>query len=251
MDKNKLLELTKSGEFISGIFNYCDRWCEKCSYTNKCLNYHMLNERLAKRQNKEEDSAEDMLNDVRESFALAHEIINDYMEKENIKLDTKELYEIGKREKQIFNKVNRNKIIIESKNYFKLVLAFFKQYSFYFGQLMNKVPSPDDEETIKEREAAEIIMQYQMLIYTKLARAIHELYEDEDDYDDEYDDKLVSARIAIVSIEKSIASWQLIHDTYPTYEEEAKAFITMLSKIRKGVDKLLPKVVNYKRPYFD
>lgn len=69
-----MLELTKSGEFISGIFNYCDRWCEKCSYTKKCLNYHMLNERISKRQN-EEDSEENFLNDVHESFALAHEMI--------------------------------------------------------------------------------------------------------------------------------------------------------------------------------
>lgn len=171
------------------------------------------------------------------------------MEKENIKLDTKELDEIGKKEKKIFNKVNQNKIIIESKNYFKLVLAFFERYSFYFGQVMSKEPSPHDEDAVKEHEALEIIMQYQMLIYTKLARAIHMLYEEEDD--DEYDDKLVSARIAIVSIEKSIASWQLLHDTYSTYEEEAQAFITMLSKIKKGVEKLLPKVINYKRPYFD
>lgn len=251
MNKKKLLELTQSGKFISGIFNYCDRWCEKCNYTKKCLNFHVLNERLAKRQNTEEDTMQDALNDVHESFALAHEMINDYMEKENIKLDPEELDEIGKKEKKIFNKVNQNKIIVESKNYFKLVLAFFERHSFYFGQLMNKVPSSDDEEAVKEHEAVEIIMQYQMLIYTKLARAIHELYEDEDNWDDEYDDKLVSARIAIVSIEKSIASWQLIHDTYPTYEEEARAFITMLNKIKKGAEKLLPKVVNYRRPYFD
>ncbi len=83
-------------------------------------------------------------------------------------------------------------------------MAFFERHGFYFGQLMNKVPSPDDEEAVKEHEAVEIIMQYQMLIYTKLARAIHELHEDEDNWDDEYDDRLVSARIAIVSIEKSI-----------------------------------------------
>ena len=23
--------------FISGIYNYCDRWCERCQFTSRCL----------------------------------------------------------------------------------------------------------------------------------------------------------------------------------------------------------------------
>src|SRR3989304_6916675 len=30
-------ELNFRHENISGIYNYWDRWCEKCSYTNRCL----------------------------------------------------------------------------------------------------------------------------------------------------------------------------------------------------------------------
>ncbi|MDB5210640.1 MAG: hypothetical protein JWQ30_1467, partial [Sediminibacterium sp.] len=26
-------------EFISGIHNYCDRWCERCTFTNRCSIY--------------------------------------------------------------------------------------------------------------------------------------------------------------------------------------------------------------------
>ncbi|MCB0550950.1 MAG: hypothetical protein KDD19_25495 [Phaeodactylibacter sp.] len=24
---------------IPGIYNYCDRWCERCSFTSRCLLY--------------------------------------------------------------------------------------------------------------------------------------------------------------------------------------------------------------------
>jgi len=24
------------GDFIPGIYNYCNRWCERCLYTEKC-----------------------------------------------------------------------------------------------------------------------------------------------------------------------------------------------------------------------
>lgn len=36
--KDRTLKLVKEGNFIEGIYNYCDRWCEKCSFTARCLN---------------------------------------------------------------------------------------------------------------------------------------------------------------------------------------------------------------------
>ena len=39
MDKDQLRNLAESGNFIPGIYNYCDRWCERCPLTSKCLNY--------------------------------------------------------------------------------------------------------------------------------------------------------------------------------------------------------------------
>ena len=26
-------------KFIPGIYNYCDRWCERCTFTSRCKNY--------------------------------------------------------------------------------------------------------------------------------------------------------------------------------------------------------------------
>lgn len=26
-------------KFIDGIYNYCDRWCERCTFTSRCRNY--------------------------------------------------------------------------------------------------------------------------------------------------------------------------------------------------------------------
>ena len=27
--------------FILGIFNYCDRWCERCPFTSRCRSFSM------------------------------------------------------------------------------------------------------------------------------------------------------------------------------------------------------------------
>ena len=36
------LEFPKS-DFVSGIYNYCDRWCERCLYVDECMNYTHAN----------------------------------------------------------------------------------------------------------------------------------------------------------------------------------------------------------------
>ena len=33
-------------EHISGIYNYCDRWCERCPFTSRCLNFEMSEEKF-------------------------------------------------------------------------------------------------------------------------------------------------------------------------------------------------------------
>src|SRR5207248_4359063 len=39
MPKEELLGLIENPDFISGIYNYCDRWCERCPLTSRCLLY--------------------------------------------------------------------------------------------------------------------------------------------------------------------------------------------------------------------
>jgi hypothetical protein len=37
MDKNDFLKLAADPKYIPGICNYCDRWCERCPFTSRCL----------------------------------------------------------------------------------------------------------------------------------------------------------------------------------------------------------------------
>jgi len=46
MNKEDLLKLAKNDQFISGIYNYCDRWCERCSFTSRCMNFAMADEQF-------------------------------------------------------------------------------------------------------------------------------------------------------------------------------------------------------------
>src|SRR5436309_15735657 len=39
MRRRTLTELANNPDLIPGIYNYCDRWCERCPLTSRCLVY--------------------------------------------------------------------------------------------------------------------------------------------------------------------------------------------------------------------
>src|SRR4051812_36295938 len=45
-------------KYIDGIFNYCDRWCERCPFTSRCRNFTMdrAMERHVKRKDKDNEA---------------------------------------------------------------------------------------------------------------------------------------------------------------------------------------------------
>lgn len=42
----RLKQLAANPEHIPGVYNYCDRWCERCPLTRRCLNFAMEQEQL-------------------------------------------------------------------------------------------------------------------------------------------------------------------------------------------------------------
>src|ERR1051325_2034237 len=39
MRRRTLTDLANNPDLISGVYNYCDRWCERCPLTSRCLVY--------------------------------------------------------------------------------------------------------------------------------------------------------------------------------------------------------------------
>jgi len=42
MKKKELLKLAEEDRFISGIYNYCDRWSKCCAVTSRFMNVALL-----------------------------------------------------------------------------------------------------------------------------------------------------------------------------------------------------------------
>lgn len=44
MSKDDVKRLARRPGLIAGIYNYCDRWCERCPFTARCMNCAMQEE---------------------------------------------------------------------------------------------------------------------------------------------------------------------------------------------------------------
>jgi len=53
MDRERLKKLAADKRLIPGIYNYCDRWCERCPQTHRCLNFSIGEEEFSDPQTRD------------------------------------------------------------------------------------------------------------------------------------------------------------------------------------------------------
>jgi len=76
----------KKNKFESGIYNYCDRWCERCDKTQKCFLYFKEQEDRAIMiaEGKDPDDPKNAFEIVGKSLMETHELVANYCLENNI-----------------------------------------------------------------------------------------------------------------------------------------------------------------------
>ncbi len=82
MNTERIREPARNPEHIPGIYNRCDRWCERCPEQSKCLVFAMEQEPAASARADEDGSS--FLGVVDESLDLAHELLIEAMREEGL-----------------------------------------------------------------------------------------------------------------------------------------------------------------------
>ncbi len=94
-DFDRLVARASNPRLIPGIYNYCDRWCERCRFTDRCLQY-------LEDQEAEPPSADaaSLAGRVRESLTRRLGTITEIARREHIDLQTIEAPPADAAEKQ-------------------------------------------------------------------------------------------------------------------------------------------------------
>lgn len=85
--KNRLKKLVGNEQFISGIYNYCDRWCERCTLRTRCLSFAMDPDLNTGDSPRTDPDNEAFWQNIHENFQLAFELLLESAEEWGIDLN--------------------------------------------------------------------------------------------------------------------------------------------------------------------
>ena len=261
MDRNELKELAANPDFITGIYNYCDRWCERCALSSRCFLY------AAEQTDLEWDDPEvrDLNNakfwrHLESIFKDAHELIKECAAEAGIDLDAIKSNEAFMPVDEEIEDASKRELAVLARNYAGMVEKWFANEFIAAEVRQLNESNPQTTETIIDLTAAvEIIRWYQFFIAAKVFRALlggdDELpgvYGNHDDaLNPAQSDANGSAKIALIAIDRSLNSWRITQSYIPNKKDSIAPLMTVLERLRNGLEETLPLARDFVRPGFD
>lgn len=264
-----LIELAGDPRFIEGIYNYCDRWCERCSFTARCLLY-------AQEQADDNDpEANDINNEafwekLKSIFEQTREMLTEMASERGIDLDSLDLAEAEARERRLHEKTESHELSQAAEQYAKMINQWFDSESPTIEQTFaakeGDLPLVDfDQQEKLERvdDAISIIRWYQFQIAVKIMRGLmrdEKDGEDDEDYEDiEEDDSEGirqkdsdgSIKVALIGMDRSIAAWGRLKEELPVLADTILPLLVHLEQLRRATEHEFPDARNFVRPGFD
>jgi hypothetical protein len=239
MRRRTLTELANNPDLISGIYNYCDRWCERCPLTSRCLVYATEqedNDSLESRDN----CNEAFWRKLGSIFQETRELIVVWAQEAGVDLNgtSDEDDTRNKKKRQL---VDNHPLTKAGKKYANAASDWFRE----FDQMA---------ETRDLEDAREVIQWYQYQIAVKTMRALsgrkEELEEDPEIMDFPKDSD-GSAKVALIGIDRSMAAWRMMQLSLPDRVESIVPLILQLEALRRRLEHSFPAARDFIRPGFD
>ncbi len=256
--REELLEYVKDPKYISGIHNYCDRWCERCKFTSRCLNCTLVGEQFGDLQ-KIDAFNEEFWQKFSEMLQSVFAMVKEMAEEEGIDVNSMDTENSHDNEENLEENVLTEIISHISMKYVKLVDDWFNSKEYLFVEkedemkrirLMSSRKNPA-QEVANIKDAIEIIGWYQYQVHVKLVRACESAFEELTDCDDFPKDSDGSAKVALIGIARSITAWKILSAYFPTHETGIVCLIELLQNLENRVENRFPRARDFVRPGFD
>lgn len=255
--KGMIDKLNEPNNLLSGIYNYCDSWCERCSFSDRCINFSTREEYNIS-ENNDEKSIEASLNSAYKMFEDLVDFLKEEADKKGINL-TEEVdttkYESAK------DKAYSHPLSNKSYKYFHLVRDWFKSrediVTKQADEFMKFAELGLNEEKLENnvhifQESMEVIQWYFTLIRVKIIRALLTKYDSTyEDSEFKFEQVNTSAKIALIGCEKSLSAWKTMYDFLTEDEDKILQILSYLDNLIKEIKIEFPEVKDFKRPYFD
>ncbi len=260
MDKEDIFRLAKDPRFISGIYNYCDRWCERCTFTSRCLTYAIEvddNDDPAVR----DINNEAFWNKLQSIFKQTSEMINELAEEMGIDLNSQDLDSVSEKLSVRDADADNHELVIAARRYGRMAGNWFESEHSMFEQkqdelnILLEIGIGKDKLNAKAKsihDAVEVIRWYQHQIEVKLRRALAH-----DDLFDEEEDAILqndangSVKVALIGMDRSIGAWGKLQEHFSEKTDSILDILLHLDRLRRRTEELFPQARSFKIPGFD
>jgi len=236
--------------------DYCDRWCERCSFIDRCATGVMEQKRWAKGKDWE---PEDFFEELKKIFPFTENKMAEWLEENDI--DPKEFEENYLPEPDLKGiKEMAKEMQNRGMDYYKSVSAFFKQNQDSFKakgvDLFSEQEEPEGKYPLDRSllaDAVDVVRWYMHFMFAKGSRAVQGMEDMHETWGGPYQsDALGSAKIALIAAERSIAAWEIIRRHLPEHSAAiVGGFELQLERFRHRIEGLFPDCRKFVRPGFD
>ena len=248
---------------IDGVHNYCDGWCERCGFANRCVVYASLaREPMLKADDPLLEHLKARFDQVRTLVARRSTFSIEEALKNIGGIDAVDAAAFDREQARRDERRRRDPILREARAYSDLVTAWFEVESdglrAHADALVRRaeVDNVDDislTELARILDAIEIVRHDCLLVFVKLRRAIDGREDGEREgwnEDPVQNDHHGSAKLALTCIDRSEGAWRAVDQWYPS-GGGARALADQLAELRTAVEGRFPRARAFLRPGFD
>jgi hypothetical protein len=262
VDRKDLFRLAEDPRFIPGIYNYCDRWCERCPFTARCLLYATEEEAPLDPEARDLHNAA-FWDQMQEIFAQTRQMLEELAAEQGIDLTAIAVEDAVKERRRRRARVKKEHLPQQAMKYVEQVNAWFRAEQGRFEQKQEELqtaanlalPGHDPAaDATAIADAVAVIRWYQHFIYVKLHRALCG-EANEDILDDEGKpfprDADGSAKIALIALDRSLAAWAQLRAHFPDRADSILDLLVHLERLRRQAEARFPRARSFQRPGFD
>ncbi len=258
------MTVSRKKDFIPGIFNYCDRWCERCEYTRLCRLAADLEKAERRRRRKGKDPADDSIDgameEVGRSFEVVARALRKRARKEGWDLDAIDTAAIDAHESDLRRRCEQHPLALEARQWCREGMKLVKDLQPLLrsegedlqrrGDFMDVQDEADSFEALAH--AMEVVAFDSTLVAAKMRRAIDGLLESADETDFMHEigleDANGSAAVILRCLKRDRPALVRIYEHDERLEEQALGLLARLDRMEKGLAEVLPGALTFVWP---
>jgi hypothetical protein len=233
---------------IPGIYRYCDRWCERCAFTARCLQFRIEAEETESSTALQNFDALNLKywQEMGDALVQAMRLIREIAAREGIEPDDLQKETAFSEPPESLQRDAREH---PCANAALLYAGMVNEWFAAVDELPEEEESRLTHSPDSHEEPIQAIRQYQYFIYPKIVRAVQGRLSQRGG--EMEDDVCGTAKVALIAIDRTLAAWSVLYGEYPAQEDSTRSILLHLDRLRRSVEVLFPAARAFIRPGLD